>query len=268
MASYRIVTPKKSVAIIITSVLIVMSFVGCDTEATNPPEVNSVNSADDESAEKPTQTGGDSSDRNDSNSASEEIAEGSKKEERLAEDDEEPLSVLEVMEEESIDIEAKLVDQINEINVDNLPFDTDVDDGATENPTLSNTRCPPDTRCADNGVDRDGMSLTLHFSTPEVDGALATDVVQGVIRPRSEGQFPRCFEKMGLEDPKLDGQITLRWVISPTGEVVNSNVVKSTLDNRTVENCLRRHIFGWKFPKPDGDGVVRVHYSFEFTVEG
>ena len=57
----------------------------------------------------------------------------------------------------------------------------------------------------------------------------------------------------------------MTWVIAPNGSVVSSSVSETTMNNATVENCMAQRIRRWVFPEPDGGGVVRVNYPFNFS---
>jgi hypothetical protein len=37
------------------------------------------------------------------------------------------------------------------------------------------------------------------------------------------------------------------------------------MDNASVEDCVVRTVRQWKFPKPQGGGIVTVSYPFNFT---
>ena len=81
-------------------------------------------------------------------------------------------------------------------------------------------------------------------------------------------QIKYCYEKELRKTPKLSGKIVIRWIISGTGHVQTANVIQTTMNNESVENCIVRRIVRWKFPTPKGGGVVVVNYPFLFTKAG
>jgi hypothetical protein len=59
------------------------------------------------------------------------------------------------------------------------------------------------------------------------------------------------------------GRLTLRWTISPGGQVTETAVVAMSQVNPYVMDCVKRHMSGWLFPPPEG-GPVRVERRFSF----
>lgn len=275
MKSYRLMNPKSSVAIVTMSVLIAISLVGCNADATNSTAANSVTSTDDESDEEPKDTVGvgHSPDRDDFNSEANGIAEEIEKENRRREDDRPP-SVLEIMEEESIDIETALVDQINEIDVDD--FDTDIIDDSTEEPN-GDTRCPPRTRCGSSVSDKDGTSTsaadtnpTIYFGEPEIDGPIKRGDLEAGLR-RFERQFDACVQTIAPPE-KRTGQLTLEWTIElrghrePSARATNPEVKESTFEDEAFHQCLTTVLKGARFPH-DGSQKSDIQYPLGFRID-
>ncbi len=95
----------------------------------------------------------------------------------------------------------------------------------------------------------------------EVHGTLAREVIRRVIRRhRNEVRF--CYEQGLQSQPDLQGRVTTRFVISPTGTVTTSLVAASTVRHPPTEQCIARAIRRWTFPSPDSGGVVSVTYPF------
>lgn len=109
----------------------------------------------------------------------------------------------------------------------------------------------------------DGGDSEATDEDPEVEGALDREVIRRVVRRHRE-QARACYERSLLEDPDLAGKITVNWVISHEGKVISSTIAETTMDDRDVERCLADAIKRWRFPEPDGGGVVRVNYPFTF----
>ena len=99
---------------------------------------------------------------------------------------------------------------------------------------------------------------------PETQGALDREIIQRVVR-QNRRQIRHCYEQQLQRNPDLSGTVTMEWVISPTGDVVNASVSESTLNSSEVEQCMSQRIRQWSFPEPDGGGVVRVNYPFNFS---
>ena len=55
-----------------------------------------------------------------------------------------------------------------------------------------------------------------------------------------------------------------KWQIDTKGQLSQLSLMKSTLDDQELIQCVRQKIATWKFPKPKGGNVV-IRYPFEFT---
>ena len=99
---------------------------------------------------------------------------------------------------------------------------------------------------------------------PGVQGALDKEIIRKVVRQhRREVKY--CYEQQLQKNPELSGQVVIRFTISPTGDVVNAVVEKTTLNSTAVEQCMKGKIRHWAFPQPKGGGLVKVNYPFNFA---
>ena len=97
-----------------------------------------------------------------------------------------------------------------------------------------------------------------------VKGSLDRDIVRRVVR-RHRNEIRYCYE-IGLKrDPKLYGQVQVKFTISGKGSVTSASVSSTTLKDREVEECMIRRVRHWFFPEPKGGGNVIVNYPFEFN---
>jgi len=108
-----------------------------------------------------------------------------------------------------------------------------------------------------------GTGGSASAGDPTVRGSLSRDVIQRVIR-RHTSAVRYCYERVLARDPTLAGTVTLRIVIAPTGVVSEAAVQQSSLGSDTVEACLTRQARRWRFPAPNGGGIVIVNYPFVF----
>lgn len=72
-----------------------------------------------------------------------------------------------------------------------------------------------------------------------------------------------CYEQGLAKNNTLTGRVTIKFMISGTGQVMMAAVANSTLNNAEVESCMIRKLKTWHFPQPDGGGVVIVTYPFQ-----
>jgi len=101
----------------------------------------------------------------------------------------------------------------------------------------------------------------------EVRGSLSKEVIRRVVR-RHINEVKFCYEQQLNARPDLQGRVTTKFVISPTGSVQSAMVGSSSLKNEAVESCIVRAVRRWTFPAPDGGGVVVVNYPFLLDAAG
>ena len=99
---------------------------------------------------------------------------------------------------------------------------------------------------------------------PETTGALDREIIQRVVRQHRR-EITHCYEQRLQRDPNLAGRIEMEWTIAPSGDVVSASVSESTMDDAEVGRCMARRIQQWVFPEPDGGGIVRVNYPWNFS---
>ncbi|MEM1415824.1 MAG: AgmX/PglI C-terminal domain-containing protein [Myxococcota bacterium] len=92
-------------------------------------------------------------------------------------------------------------------------------------------------------------------------GSLSREAIRRTInRHRNEVKF--CYEQ-GLQGrPDLEGRVVTRFLIGPTGTVMQAGVQSSDLGDGRVERCIATAVRRWTFPQPEDGGVVRVSYPF------
>jgi hypothetical protein len=96
----------------------------------------------------------------------------------------------------------------------------------------------------------------------------AGDLDKAIIRRyimRNIQKIQYCYEKELLANPGLEGTITARFFISPSGAVTTADA--SGVDAE-VAGCVARVIKSIEFPKPKGGGGVQVNYPFTFRPAG
>jgi len=92
-------------------------------------------------------------------------------------------------------------------------------------------------------------------------GKLDRVVVKKYIR-KQLAKIRWCYQKAFNKNPELAGKLTVSFIISPTGSVMKAKVAQSTLSDADLEKCIERKILTWRFPAPQGGGVVKINYPF------
>lgn len=130
--------------------------------------------------------------------------------------------------------------------------------GATgEAPPAADTVASPAT-----GASGDG-NAPPDRSTLQASGRLPPEVIQRVVR-QSAGRFRLCYENGRRNNTKLQGRVTVRFVIGSDGKVSNVGNGGSDLPDPGVVSCVVRAFYGLVFPKPAG-GIVVVTYPMMFA---
>jgi TonB family protein len=94
-------------------------------------------------------------------------------------------------------------------------------------------------------------------------GSLERSVIDSYIRRNLE-KIRWCYERELAKSPNIFGRIKVKFTITESGSVRNSNVLRTAMGNSTVEKCVARTIKKIRFPKPLGGGIVVVNYPFVF----
>lgn len=100
-----------------------------------------------------------------------------------------------------------------------------------------------------------------------VEGGLSKEEIGRVIK-RYLSQIKYCYEKELTRNPNLAGKVVTSFTISGTGKVTECDVVESSLNDPTVEDCVSKIILRIQFPQPKGGGIVLVSYPFIFQSSG
>jgi len=120
------------------------------------------------------------------------------------------------------------------------------------------------------GMAKGGLS-GRHAGSPKIkpgnamiQGGLPEEVIRRIIR-RHLNEVKFCFEKELQKDPKVGGRVVVKFIISPTGAVVQSALVSSTAKNSNIEQCVVHAVRRWAFPRPESGGIVLVTAPFTLT---
>ncbi|MBK7858589.1 MAG: adventurous gliding motility protein GltG [Archangiaceae bacterium] len=111
------------------------------------------------------------------------------------------------------------------------------------------------------------VDIGITSAEPTVMGSLDKELIRQVIH-RNRGQIRYCYESQLTSHPNLHGKVAIKFVISATGTVAQSQVAQSDVKNAELETCVAGRVRTWVFPKPKGGGVVIVTYPFVFSQSG
>jgi hypothetical protein len=100
----------------------------------------------------------------------------------------------------------------------------------------------------------------------QVSGRLPREVIERIVR-QNFGRFRLCYENGLRNNPKLQGRVSVRFVIGRNGIVSNVSNGSSTLPDGGVVSCVVRAFYGLSFAQPEG-GIVTVTYPIMFAPGG
>ena len=95
-----------------------------------------------------------------------------------------------------------------------------------------------------------------------VHGSLSKQVIRRIIK-RHLNEVRFCYEQQLQSDPSLKGRVVIKFVIDAKGNVTAAAVSESTFNDTIIETCILQAVRRWKFPAPEGGGIVVVNYPFE-----
>jgi hypothetical protein len=123
-----------------------------------------------------------------------------------------------------------------------------------------------------HGSRRDDVPVVFALNSPPTrscgeplpsGGRIPPEKIQQVVREKF-GIFRVCYEGGLTGNPKLQGKVTVRFVIERDGTVSGATDSGSDLPDAAVVACVVKGFGTLKFPKPDG-GLVTVVYPIVFN---
>src|SRR5262249_10246024 len=94
-------------------------------------------------------------------------------------------------------------------------------------------------------------------------GGLSKEGIPKIIRSH-QSEIKYCYEVELQKNPSLFGKVAVLFIIDAAGSVSEANVSESSLDNSNAEQCMLSRIRRWKFPEPEGGGLVSVNFPWIF----
>jgi len=104
----------------------------------------------------------------------------------------------------------------------------------------------------------------VRMGATNVTGRLPPEVIQRIVR-QNFGRFRLCYENGLRNSPKLQGRVSVKFVIGKDGAVSSAIDGGSDLPDSGVVSCVIKAFQGLAFPQPEGGGVVVVVYPVIFS---
>jgi hypothetical protein len=100
-----------------------------------------------------------------------------------------------------------------------------------------------------------------HPSDLQKKDSLDRAIVQMVAR-RHVDEVTACYEALLTKTPDKAGTVTTRFLVGADGQVTRAQVVASTLDDATTDDCIGQSLCAWRFPPLLSGKSVAFDYPF------
>ena len=107
--------------------------------------------------------------------------------------------------------------------------------------------------------------MSIEFSAEDIDvtGEIDRNAILRVIK-RNQNKFQRCYQLSLNQKASLQGNLTMKWLISANGRGRNARAVRSDLDSRALKNCMAGVLESLTFPAPPSGQIPDVRFTFRF----
>jgi hypothetical protein len=114
--------------------------------------------------------------------------------------------------------------------------------------------------------DRD---VNISTGTAVVMGSIDKELIRKVIQDHA-AQIRYCYEQQLAVNPRLQGKVSIKWIINAEGAASSAQVDGSatTLEDAKVHECMMSRITSWAFPKPKGGGIAVITYPWILRSSG
>ena len=112
---------------------------------------------------------------------------------------------------------------------------------------------------------KDQVAIQAGGAEEAFSGSIDKEAVRRVVKS-ALNSFKACYEREYKKDSKLEGKVMIAWEIHEKGLAKNARVIKekSSINNATVEECVRSRLVALRFPEPPAGTFADVTYPFVF----
>jgi TonB family protein len=112
---------------------------------------------------------------------------------------------------------------------------------------------------------RSGRSPDLRLGDATTFGGLSKEVIRRIVQ-QHRGRIRHCYEAALRTNPDISGRVTVKFVISPQGNVQSAEGSGNTTGDDGLEACVVNVVKRMSFPQ--ADGVTSCMYPFMLQMVG
>jgi hypothetical protein len=88
------------------------------------------------------------------------------------------------------------------------------------------------------------------------------DVIRRILKHHNK-QVRGCYERALAREPQLAGRVSIKFTISPQGDVSSAEVAQDTLADPEVGRCVQGVILKLTFPTSDAPLIINYPFTFQ-----
>ena len=89
-------------------------------------------------------------------------------------------------------------------------------------------------------------------------------LINNHLQKNNEG-IQQCYLKKAIENPSLKGKVEVKFTVKGTGEVINTELVSSTFEDKEIGECIVEEISKIRFPESKQKKMLTINYPIEFS---
>jgi hypothetical protein len=112
------------------------------------------------------------------------------------------------------------------------------------------------------------INVSSNKEKPEFKSPYEQNQVRNTILKNNK-LIQECYLKhLEQKDAKTSGKLQIDWQIAPSGETLSPQVVASTMNSKTLEECVVTKVKAFNFPAPPSDKPIYSTFTYLFRKDG
>ena len=124
----------------------------------------------------------------------------------------------------------------------------------TPAPTAAKPQPAPAPAAAATPASTTAKAPIAHAPATTIDAVKAQEVFQ-----LHAAEVQRCHQRAKIDNSDIRGKLTMKIMVSPTGQVLGTTVEASTLHSAALDACIANAVKGWTFPPAVGGPATLSH---------